>query len=173
MITENNYRNNLNLYKKSFYGRMINGQAVDYVSGMRYGICRMSFNGCEVIAVHNALVYIKKAHSICEISQYMEKFRMLAGFFGCNPHKVGNALGHFGVKYEKSRKIDNSEIFIVSFWTGRRFLSTIHTVFCVRNKNGIIVYNRYNNCPDVRLCRNNSDVAGQKKIIAVYTIKGV
>lgn len=173
MITENNYRYNLNLYKKSFYGRMINGQGVDYVSGMRYGICNMSFNGCEVIAVHNALVYMKKARPVYEVSRYMEKFRMLAGFFGCNPYKIGEALGHFGIKYKKSRQIGNSEIFIVSFWTGRRFLSTIHTVFCVRNNNGILVYNIYNNCPDVRFCRNNPAIANHKKIIVVYTIKGV
>lgn len=173
MITENNYRNNSNLYEKSFYGRMINGQAVDYVSGMRYGICRMSFNGCEVIAVHNALVYLKKARPVYEIARYMERFRMLAGFFGCNPFKIGKALDYFGVEYVKSRKIENSGVFIVSFWTGRHFLSTIHTVFCVRNKTGILVYNQYNNCPHVRLCRNNAEIAGQKKIIAVYTIKGV
>ena len=173
MITEKNYRYNLNLYKKSFYGRMINGQAVDYVSGMRYGICSMSFNGCEVIAVHNALVYMKKVRPIYEIARYMERFRMLAGFFGCNPHKVGKALEHFSIEYKKSRQIGKSEIFIVSFWTGRRFFSTIHTVFCIRHENGIIIYNRYNNCPDVRFCRNNSEIAEQKKIIAVYTIKGV
>lgn len=173
MIKENNYRHNLSLYKKSFHGGMINGQAIDYVSGMRYGICSMSFNGCEVIAVHNALVYMKKSRPIYEISYYMENFRMLAGFFGCNPHKVGNALGHFGIKYEKSHQIGKSEIFIVSFWTGRRFLSTIHTVFCIRNKNGILVYNRYNNCPDVRFYRSNPEFAEKEKIIAVYTIKGV
>ena len=173
MITENNYRYNMNLYKESFYGKFINGQAVDYVSGMRYGICRMSFNGCEVIAVHNALVYMKKPRPVYEISGYMEKFRMLAGFFGCNSHRIGNALRHFGIEYGKSRRIGKSEIFIVSFWTGRRFLSSIHTVFCIRNRNGILVYNRYNNCPDVVLCRNNTEIAEQKKIIAVYTIKGV
>lgn len=173
MITEKNYRKNSNLYEKSFYGRMINGQAVDYVSGMRYGICRMSFNGCEVIAVHNALVYLQKARPVYEIARYMERFRMLAGFFGCNPFKIGDALEHFGVKYKKSGRIGSPELFIVSFWTGRRFMSTIHTVFCVHERNGILVWNRYNNCPDVRFYRNNSEFIGQKKIIAVYTIKGV
>ncbi|MDE6833237.1 MAG: hypothetical protein K2J39_03170 [Ruminococcus sp.] len=173
MITENNYRYNSGIYKKSFYGRMINGQAVSYVSGMRYGICNMSFNGCEVIAVHNALVYMKKARPVYEVSRYMERFRMLAGFFGCNPHKIGNALGHFGIKYKKSRQIGNSEIFIVSFWTGRRFLSTIHTVFCIRSNNTILVFNRYNNYPDVSFCMNDMQIANHKEIIAVYTIKGV
>lgn len=172
MITASNYRYNSNLYRKSFYGRMINGQAVAYVSGMRYGICRMNFNGCEVIAVHNALVYMNKARPVYEIARYMERFRMLAGFFGCNPYKIGKALEHFGVECRKSHRIGNSGAFIVSFWTGRRFFSTIHTVFCVLNKNGILVWNRYNNSPDVRRYRNIHEFIGQKKIIAVYTIKG-
>lgn len=172
MITEKNYRYNSNLYRKSFYGRMINGQAVDYVSAMRYGICRMSFNGCEVIAVHNALVYMNKPCPVYEIARYMERFRMLAGFFGCNPFEIGKALEHFGIECEKSKRIGNSQAFIISFWTGRRFLSTIHTVFCVRDKNGILVRNRYNNCTDVRFYRSSPEFIGQKKIIAVYTIKG-
>lgn len=172
MICRNNYRHNISLYDESFSGRMINGQAVDYVCGMRYGLCRMSFNGCEVIAVNNALVYLKKAVPIYEISRYMERFRMLSGIFGCNPYKIGKALEHFGIECSYSRKIERSGIFIVSFWTGRRFLSSIHTVFCVSHNNVITVYNRYNNCTEAKTYRNSSSIAEQKKIIAVYTIKG-
>lgn len=172
MIAGNNYKYNCRIYDKSQCGRMINGQAVDYVSEMRYGLCKMSFNGCEVIAVCNALMYLEKAVPIYEVSHYMEKFRMLSGIFGCNPHKIGKALEHYGIKYEKSRNTGNSEAFILSFWTGKRFLSSIHTVFCTHTKNVITVYNRYNNCPEKRIYRNNSSIAEQKKIIAVYTIKG-
>ena len=173
MITERNYRYNSGIYKKSFYGRMINGQGVGYVADMRYGICSMSFNGCEVIAVHNALVYMKKAYPIHAVSRYMERFRMLAGFFGCNPHRIGDALGHYGITYRKSRQIGKSEVFIVSFWTGRRFFSTIHTVFCVRKNNQLLVFNRFNDRPDVSMYRDSTEFAERKKIIAVYTIKGV
>lgn len=173
MICGSNYGHNIRICDKSCYGRMINGQSVDYVSGMRYGLCNMSFNGCEVIAVHNALVYLKKPVPIYEIARYMERFRMLAGIFGCNPHKVGKALEHYGVRYEKSRNIVNSDVFVLSFWTGRRFLSSIHTVFCVRRKTGTVVYNRYNSCTEAKVYRNNSAIAEQKKIIAVYTVKGV
>ena len=152
---------------------MINGQGVGYVAEMRYGICDMSFNGCEVIAVHNALVYMKKARPVYEVSGYMERFRMLAGFFGCNPHRTGDTLRHYGIKYKKSRRIGNAEIFIVSFWTGMPFLSAIHTVFCVRKNNVIQIYNRYNNYPDVSYCMDNMQIADDKQIIAVYSIKGV
>ncbi|MCM1505640.1 MAG: hypothetical protein NC177_00675 [Ruminococcus flavefaciens] len=173
MISENNYRHNIQIYDKLQYGRMINGQAVDYVSEMRYGLCRMSFNGCEVIAVHNALVYLKKTVPMYEVSHYMESFRMLAGIFGCNPFKIGKALEYFGIKCISDRTILNPEVFIMSFWTGKCFFSSIHTVFCVRTKKGITVYNRYNNCPYARIYRNISEIAIPEKIIAVYTIRGV
>ncbi|MDE6779895.1 MAG: hypothetical protein K2J40_00335 [Ruminococcus sp.] len=172
MICDNNYRHNIKLCDDDFSGRMINGQAVNCVSGMRYGLCRMSFNGCEVIAVYNALVYLKKSRPIYEVARYMERFRMLIGIFGCSPYKIGKALEHFGVECSFSRKISDSGTFIVSFWTGRRFLSSIHTVFCIRTENSITVYNRYNNCPETKTYRNNEDIAEHKKIIAVYTIKG-
>ncbi len=172
MICENNYRHNIQLYDESCYGRMINGQSVDYVSEMRYGLCRMSFNGCEVIAVHNALVYLKKAVPIYETARYMEKFRMLVGIFGCNPCKIGKALEHYNIKYESSLNIGNAETFILSFWTGIHFMSSIHTVFCIRQDNETTVYNRYNNCSEARVYRNDSAITEQKNIIAVYTIKG-
>lgn len=172
MIAGNNYRYNRRIYDRSQYGRMINGQSVDYVSGMRYGLCRMSFNGCEVIAVHNALAYLKKYRPVYEISYYMERFTMLAGIFGCNPLKIGKALEHYGVKYDKLRNIPRTGAVIVSFWTGRRFLSSIHTVFCVCRNDGITVYNRYNNCPEAVYCRSGSEITEHKKIIAVYNIKG-
>lgn len=173
MIARKNYKYNCRIYDESQYGRMINGQAVDYVSGMRYGLCNMSFNGCEVIAVHNALVYLEKAYPVYEVASYMERFRMLAGIFGCNPFRIGRALNHFGIEYVRSGKTECSEIFIVSFWTGRRFLSSVHTVFCVCRNNVLTVYNRYNNYPEERVYLNDSLIAEQKKVIAVYTIKGV
>lgn len=172
MISRINYKHNIKLYDKLYYSKMINGQSVDYVSGMHYGLCRMSFNGCEVIAVHNTLVYLKKPLPIYEISYYMERFRLLIGIFGCNPYKIGRALKHFGIDYRRSGQIGNSEIFILSFWTGKRFLSSIHTVFCVHRNDDIIVYNMYNNYPKEKIYQNSSVIAEQKKIIAVYNIKG-
>lgn len=149
---------------------MINGQALGFVSKMRYGLCRMSFNGCEVIAVHNALIYAGKPRPIAEISAYMERFRMLMGIFGCSPYKIGRALGHFGADNEKVGSAENAEAFIVTFWTKRPFLSSLHTVFCIRKNNGIMVYNRYNNCGEPQLCRNIEDIAGSRKPVALYMI---
>ena len=95
---------------------------------------------------------------------------MLMGVFGCSPYKIGRALRHFGVNQERVRSAENAEAFIVTFWTKIPFLSSLHTVFCVRKNNGIIVYNRYNNCGEPQLCRNIEEVTGKHRPVAIYTI---
>lgn len=172
IIRKNNYRHNVMKSQDFPEGQMINGQALNTVSEMRYGLCHMSFNGCEVISVYNALAYLKRTVPLCEIAFYMEKFKVLLGIFGCNVFKVGKALRHYGIDCVHSKEIGSAEIFIVSFWTGKRFMSSIHTVFCTRSEDGINIYNKYNNCPDIRTCKENSEIASPEKIIAVYIIKG-
>lgn len=86
-----NLKHNENLPDHTESGKMINGQGRGAVSKYRYGICHMSFNGCEVIAVHNALVYLGIPEKLSDIAFYMERFRMLFGFFGCNPYKIGQS----------------------------------------------------------------------------------
>lgn len=170
MIGNNNFRHNCECFRQDDAGKMINGQALGVVSKMRYGLCRMSFNGCEVIAVYNALIYADAARPLPEIAVYMEKFRMLMGVFGCSPYKIGRALRHFGANQERVRSAENAEAFIVTFWTKIPFLSSLHTVFCVRKNNGIIVYNRYNNCGEPQLCRNIEEVTGKHRPVTIYTI---
>jgi hypothetical protein len=106
-----------------------------------------------------------------EIAFYMERFRVLMGFFGCNAYSLGKALKHFGASYERTKNDCGAEAFIITFWTKIPFLSSIHTVFCVRTEKGISVYNRYNNCPNVMLCKTVEDIAGKRRPIAVYIIK--
>ena len=165
-----NYRHNTERVEAPGTGSMINGQGLGLVSKMRYGICHMSFNGCEVIAVQNALVFLGIPQPVAEVAFYMERFRLLMGFFGCNVYKIGKALAHFGAEYERAADPGDARAFIVSFWTGRPFLSPIHTVFCVRTASGIDVYNKYNTCPGVRSCQDIGGIIGKRKPIALYRI---
>ena len=151
-------------------GEMINGQAVGDISKIRYGSFYMSFNGCEVIAVHNALIHINKPKSIVEIAFYMERFKVLFGLFGCNVYKIGRALEYFEIKFRRVKKLDDIKSFIVSFWNGRPLMSSIHTVFCIRTEKGIEIYNRYNNCPDIRCYETIDDIIGKRKMIVAYEI---
>jgi len=150
---------------------MINGQGLGEISKMRYGLCRMSFNGCEVISVYNALVFLGIPEPIEKVADFMERYRVLVGIFGGNVYKTGRALQHFGADFQKNTDLSCAEAFIVSYWTGKRFLSSIHTVFCERSGGKIKVYNRYNNYPSVQFCSNLETVTGRKKPIAVYAIK--
>ncbi len=150
---------------------MINGQGLGNVSKLRYGLCPMSFNGCEVISVYNALQYIGKPQKLQDIAFFLEKYRMLLGFFGCNMFRLGKALEKFGADYERCDSVKGLPAFIVSFWTGKPFLSTVHTVFCVREKGRICVYNRYNNCGTVKYAKKPEEIFGRHKPIVVYCIK--
>jgi hypothetical protein len=131
----------------------------------------MSFNGCEVIAVHNALVYLNMPQKLTEVAFYMERFRLLMGFFGCNVYMLGRALAHFEALCPRIKSIDGVEAFIITFWTKQPFLSSIHTVFCVKTAGGIKVYNRYNNVDTTYLCANVEEIAGKRPPIAIYKIK--
>lgn len=166
-----NLRHNTERTEQVPFGEMINGQALGRVSKYRYGLCPMSFNGCEVIAVHNALVYLNKPRPLGEIAFYMERFKSLFGIFGCNPYKIGKALANFGANHVRTKNADGAEAFIVTFWTKIPFLSSIHTVFCVRNDKGITVYNRANRCPGTRTYGKIEDFIGKRKPITLYIIE--
>lgn len=151
-------------------GRLINGQGLEAVSLMRYGICSMSFNGCEVIAVYNALAYIGINQPLCGIARFMERYRMLFGIFGCNPYRLGEALSHYGAAFERFGDTERSKALIISYWTGLPLISSIHTVFCVRTESGIMIYNRYSSCPSVQFCGSVGELTRGRKPIAVYNI---
>jgi len=151
--------------------RMINGQGMGDVSKLKYGLCHMSFNGCEVISVYNALRYVGKPQPLQEVAYFLEKYRMLLGFFGCNMFRLGNALEKFGAEYERISEVGDTPAFIISFWTGRPFLSSAHTVFCVREGKRIKVYNRYNNCDTARYVDSPEKIYGKHKPLVIYAIK--
>lgn len=151
-------------------GSFINGQKLGAVAEMRYGLCPMSVNGCGVIAVYNALAYIGKNQPLCEVAHYMERYKLLFGIFGCNPYRLGKALSHYGAAFERFGDTDNSKAFIVSCWNGKPFRSSAHTVFCVRENNGITIYNRYNSCPTTQRCSSLSELTEGRKPIAVYNM---
>lgn len=150
---------------------MINGQGFGEVAELKYGLFPMSFNGCEVIAVHNALEYLGIPQDIRTVRDFMKRYAVLFGLFGCNIYCLGGALNHFGAEYTKSKSADNAEAFIISSWTGKPFLSTIHTVFCIRSDDKIKVYNRYNNFPSDKIYNSCADIFGGHKPLIIYRLR--
>lgn len=130
----------------------------------------MSFNGCEVISVCNAIEYMGKPQPVKKVAGYMFRYSMIFGLFGCNPYCIGKALRHFGVENRRCGIETTGNAFIISSWTGRPFLSTIHTVFCVRENGRIKVYNRYNGCTCERFYDSTEKIFENCRTIAVYEI---
>lgn len=152
---------------------MINGQGLGKISELKYGLFPMSFNGCEIIAVYNALEYLGKSADIGDVLHFMKRYCILFGLFGGNIYCLDKALKHFGAEARKVKSADNVKAFIISSWTGKYFLSTIHTVFCVRMADGIRVYNRYNKCPYSVIYKTDDikNIFGGNKPLTVYHIK--
>lgn len=149
---------------------MIHGQNQGDMAKIRYGLFPMSYNGCEVISVCNALEYMGKPQPVKKVSRFMFRYSMIFGLFGCNPYCIGRALRHLGVENRRCDLESAGNAFILSSWTGRPFLSTIHTVFCVRENGRIKVYNRYNSCTCERYFDTTRKIFENRRTIAVYDI---
>lgn len=152
-------------------GDFIVGQEYGDVSKMKYGLCRMSFNGCECIAVFNALLYLGIKTRLWQVVRRLERHRMLFGIFGCNPRKIGKALCFFGAGYEFCTDAEKDGGYIFSYWTGRRFFSSLHTVFAVKKDNELTVYNKYGNSRLIYHYKSLADMLDGKKLIKAYHLK--
>ncbi len=150
---------------------MIHGQSTGETAKIRYGLFPMSFNGCEVISVFNALEYLGKQKPLGEVVKYMRRFAVLFGLFGCNVYSIGKALKHFGVESRRCDINSAGDTFILSSWTGTPFLSSIHTVFCVRENGRIKVYNRFNSCTCERFYDSPEKIFENCRVIAIYELR--
>ena len=159
------------IYNAEFSGKikgMINGQSMGIIPDFRYGLFSMSYNGCEVIAVYNALAYLNKNIPLDEVAYIMEKHRILFGIFGGNPYcfdKLPDLIRAYRIK-----NIQGISEFIISFWCGKPFLSGIHTMFCTCSNGKITVYNRYNQDIHERIYPDFKSFAGNRKIISIYSV---
>ena len=170
LVLQKRYKYNLSVEENLAEG-YINGQNIGVVSNVRYGLCRMGFNGCESIALYNAMLYLGKKTQLTFIALYMERYKMLMGILGCNPYRISRALTRYGIGYMPKECIDNNGAYIISFWTGRRMMSSIHTVFARAYDDGLEIYNLYNNSPDTHRFSTCSEFIGKGRIILIYQLE--
>ena len=154
----------------------INGQALGAVSGMKFGLSNMSRSGCEVIAVYNALLLHHKRVPFTEIARYMERFRVLLGFWGTDFWVLGHCLKHYGLKAQRVREPEKvrdaimaGRIVVYVYWCGKRFRSSVHTVCLRRHGDHMHVYNAYNKCGHVYTAKY-ADYLQKSKMIYGYII---
>lgn len=132
----------------------INGQALGKVSQFKFGFFRMSYNGCEVIAIYNALRLKRKGMPLSRIAFEMEVngASTLYGIFGSNPYFIGNFLLANSIKFIRAftavklgHYVRNNGVYIISFWNTKTVFGGIHTVAATYYHNKFVVYNRYSN----------------------------
>ena len=156
---------------------LINGQALGAVSGMKFGLSNMSRSGCEVIAVYNALLLHHKPAPFLEIARYMERFRVLAGFWGANFFALGHCMKHFGLLTDRVRHPEQvrdalmaGKTVVYVYWCGKRLRSSVHTVCLRRHGKGLHVYNAYNRCGHVYTAKFE-DYLQKSRMIFGYIIR--
>ena len=141
----------------------LNGQGLPPVCSLPYGAWTMGNNGCEVIAVYNALQSLGRPTPLAEVADALERRGLLFnGFGGTNLPAVAGYLRARGVEVTVLRRraragfdaaLNASGCAILSFWTGATLRrrggdwNTLHTVFLRRTPEGVEVCNCVNDSP--------------------------
>ena len=141
----------------------LNGQGLGAISSMPYGAWTMGNNGCEVIAVYNALLVLRRGVPLPEIADALERRGLLFnGFGGTNLSAVAHYLRSLGVEVTVLRRRDRarfdeavqaSDCAILSYWTGTKLRradgswNTLHTVSVQRGFAGVEICNYANDWP--------------------------
>ena len=159
-LADENYAENqkidLSIYEET--GGYINNQG-SQAGKIRYGLGTFKENGCEIIAVNNALVSLGNRKDIRDIARDFETNGQTAfGYLGTSPFAIGEYFKKQGYQVETvtgDKKIHNLDIpdadaYIVSFWNSDAITGMIHTVAVDKLPNGKYrVYNTGGESADV------------------------
>lgn len=137
----------------------INGQGVGSISELPYGSWTIKNNGCELIAVYNAMLALNKHQTLQRIAADLERHDLLFnGFGGTNLSSIKTYMQRQGVhvkvvhrcdceRFDYLISLDKYAIF--SCWTGPKLRKSdgrwemIHTVFVRSTDSGVEIFNWY------------------------------
>lgn len=151
MLQKYNYRHNLTVPLPD--DEVVNGQGCGEVAKMKYGFFSMSYNGCEMIALHNSMVLRGEKSSLREVCLEMYPHcQAVSGLFGSNPMLLGSFYKRRGIKYRMTMRyddffdsLDDVKVAVLSFWCPHKPFKGLHTVAVQKEGYKIKIYNRYNN----------------------------
>ena len=168
--------NETNIYSgKEYHGpshkKCIVGQAVDDVKDLLYGKDTISNNGCELIAVYNALTIKGKKINFSDIINKAENtdgVMWLFGYFGSRPGELYKLFDAYDQKYRVTTNesifndlLEKNGVYVISVFNGPTITYGIHTVaFTCDGKKNIIVYNRYNDATSPYIYSSVDDKTG-------------
>ena len=135
----------------------INGQGLAPFAALPYGAWNVGNNGCEVIAVYNALLALRRPRPLAEIAAALEKDGLLFnGFGGTNVSAVERYLRRCGIDVTVLRRAERAQYdeavqsagcAVLAYWTGPTLRrpdgewNMLHTVSVQRCDGGVEVCN--------------------------------
>ncbi len=151
MLQRFNYKHNMKIPLKD--DTVINGQGCGEVANMKYGFFSMSYNGCEMIALHNSMLLREEKSALKDVCREMYlRCQLLSGLLGSNPYLLGSFYKRRNIPYRMTLRycdffesLDNVKVAVVSFWCEHKPFKGLHTVAIEKKDGKITVYNRYNN----------------------------
>lgn len=144
------------------------------------GRCTMAKNGCEIIAVYNALRFLARAKPLeALIARYeTEGWLMAWGHLGSDPYAAGDYLAAEGIPHRTffdfdslARGLDEGKVFILSFWLKDRMFSGAHGVTLYRSEGDLWVSNLYNSQQSPRKIDSLLDITTPKRFIVGYEVQ--
>lgn len=159
-----------------FKTEYLNGQDIGVLRDMPYGFRTVGDVGCGPIALYNAMRYKGLEPDMAKILRYCELTSApFCGAFGTFPFSMGYCLRHFGVKNKMTlsyKKLIAAESCVIAYWTKRPIFGGGHFVFCLRQEDGThLVYNRWSNVSEARVCKNMREVVKKHCLIVGYILK--
>ena len=169
----------------------INGQGLGTLAALPYGAWNMGNNGCEVIAVYNALLALRRPQPLPEIASALEKRGLLFnGFGGTNLSAVAAYLRAQGVDVTVLRRRERAgydaalaaaDCAILSYWTGRKLRrpdgswNTLHTVAVQRGFAGVEICNWANDWPAPHSARSLEEFLRREggEPVCLFALKSV
>ena len=174
-------------------GKLLHGQGGETLKKLTYGKNSLSWCGCELIAVANAMLLTGHSIPLPEIvfEFEMNKMQLLlpSGYFGTSPKKIRRYFEHKGVPFHSFKRVDELERYIadkdtvcgiLSFWNreikgkgpGRLLFFTkgLHTVAFLKKHSSIYIYNRRNSASSASKYDSISEVIGDRRFILYYVL---
>ena len=136
--------------------KIINDQNGATGDNFEYGLHDASWNACEAIAVHNAKVSKGIDSSLSETMTDFQSAGAMIGYgaLGSNPYQIGSVLNNEGIENYRVSNPANMTLYgtyIMSFWNGKPWCSSLHTIAFSYTSQGCVAYNLYgdgNSTPD-------------------------